>query len=329
MKPMLIIPPAPIRWPALNDLLHHKGQPWLRDIELRLTRGVPGAQDAYAVMPSSAQFLAGACINRFRDTGILGHCYTRPEHRRRGYAHRLITTLLSWFEMTGGRRLYLSTTAELDLGLYGKFGFEPLRRAAWAPADRLTMVRVRGAAPDPFADLRGDLTLRDLTRAEWPAMVMLLQHRPGADPRVPLEESAVTAEAFTLDLIDHQERAAGILKGAFHGDRLVAIGMLAIDRAGDRTYGLLLPHTGAPPQLRAAILDLAHTRGYTQVDFPMEALVGVAATAEVVTTHAAPASPQEAPTLPPPVPEATAAQAPSLSGARAADGESPEPPPVA
>jgi GNAT superfamily N-acetyltransferase len=273
MKPLLIIPPAPARWPPLEDLLRHKGQPWLRDIEQRLLRGVPGAQDAYGVIQAGGQFLASACINKYGDVGVLGHCFTRPEHRREGYARQLVEAVVSWFDMTGGQWLFLGTTAELDEGFYRKFGFLPLRRVAWTPYDHLTMWRPgRGASGDPFVDLTGEITVRDLTRAEWPAMVALLQYCPGPDPRVPLDESAVTADAFTLDLADHLERGACALKGAFRGPRLIGLATVAADRSGEQTYGMLMPHTGTPPELLAAAIEFAHSKGYTHVDFPMEGL---------------------------------------------------------
>jgi len=273
MKPILIIPPAPARWPAIQELLRHKGEPWLTDLERRFVTGVPGAQDAYAVLPAGGPLLASACINKCGDVGVLGHCFTRPEHRRRGYARQLVETLLSWFDMTGGKWLFLGTTTELDEGLYRKFGFAPLRRAAWAPYDRLTMCRIgAGVTGDPFITAADGVTVRELTRAAWPAMVTLLQYRPGPDPRVPLEESAVIAEAFTLDLIAHQERGACSLQGAFRGPRLVGLATVATDREGARTYAMLIPHADAPPELRAAVTELARGRGYTQVDFPMEGL---------------------------------------------------------
>jgi GNAT superfamily N-acetyltransferase len=302
VKPLLIMPPAPARWPPLDDLLRHKGQPWLRDIERRLVHGVAEgvpsesqagsgapsrlrvgsaarveAQDVYGVIPAGGQFLANACINKYGDVGVLGHCYTRPEHRRQGYARRLVDAVVSWFDMTGGRWLFLGTTAELDEGFYRKFGFLPLRRVSWAPYDRVTLWRPgRGLRGDPFADLAGDVAVRDVTRAEWPAMVAMLQYCPGADPRVPLDESAVNAEVFTLDLIDHQERGACVLKGAFRGPRLVGLATIATEHGGERTYGMLIPHVGAPPELRAAVAEFAQRKGYAQIDFPMEGLRGSA-----------------------------------------------------
>jgi hypothetical protein len=175
--------------------------------------------------------------------------------------------------MVGGKWLYLGTTAELDEGIYRKFGFLPLRRAVWAPYDRLIMLRTPPGTPeDPLATASGRFAVRDLTRADWPAMVTMLQYREGPDPRVPLEESAVTAEVFTLDLLDHLEQGKSVLKGSWHGDRLVGIGMVAIDQPGKRTYAMLMPHTDAPPVLREALVNSAKAREYERVDFPMELL---------------------------------------------------------
>ena len=273
IKPLMIMAPAPGRWPALQDLVGHKGRPWLADIERRVLHGVLGSLDVYAVIPSGGQFLANACIDKFGDVGVLGHVFTRPEHRRRGYARQVMETVLGWFDMTGGQWLFLGTTAELDASLYAKFGFTPLRRVVWAPHDRLTMVRPgQRAQGDPLADVRGDVVVREVNRAHWPAMVTLLQYRAGPDPRVPLEETAVTAEVFTLDLIDHQERGACRLFGAFRGQRLVALGTVASDRPGERTYAVLVPHSGAPAELREALVRWAQTKGYGHVDFPMEGL---------------------------------------------------------
>ncbi|MCK4340161.1 MAG: GNAT family N-acetyltransferase [Phycisphaerae bacterium] len=279
MKPLLIVPPAPSRWRGLQELLQHKGLPWLLDIERRVTQELPGAEDVYAVMASGGQYLASACINKRGDVGVLGHVFTRKEHRGRGHARKLTETVLSWFDMTGGKWLFLSTTTEFDPDLYRKFGFEPICRAVWAPHDRVTMLRSgTGVGGDPLAEAGGDMVVRDLTRADWPAMVALLQYRLGPDPRVPLGESAVTAEVFTLDLVAHLEKEVCQLKGAFQGPRLVGLATIATDQPAERTYAMMMPHRDAPPELRQAVLEFARTRGYAQVDFPMEALAPAGST---------------------------------------------------
>lgn len=275
MKPMLIMPPAPERWPAIQDLLQHEGAPWLTNLERRFREGVPAAHDALAVIPAGSQLLASAAVSLFGNVGVLGHCYTRPEHRKRGYARQLVDTVRAWFSMLGGRWLFLSTTAELDAAFYGRFGFELLRRAVWAPYDRVTMLWAREGATTPGpADLGGTIEVRPVTRAHWPAMVALLQYRVGPDPRIPLDESAVNAEALTLDLLAHQDRGAGLLLGAFCDERLVGLGSVALDRRGEQTYAILIPHTGYPVVLRDAATRFAQSRGFSSVDFPMERLGG-------------------------------------------------------
>jgi GNAT superfamily N-acetyltransferase len=278
MKPMLIIPPAPARWPALEDLLGHKGAPWVEDIQQRVARGVPGAQDVFAVMPAGAQVLANVTINKWGDCGVLGHCYTRPEQRRRGHARRLLETALAWFDMTGGRHLYLGTTADLVETLYGKFGFAPLHRAAGEPQERVTMYRPgRGVAGALDFSGAGPLAIGEVTRAAWPALVQLLQYRPGPDPRVPVAESAVGAEVFGLELLATQERGACVVQGAYRDGHLVGVGSLATDRPGERTFAVLFPHGEPHVELRASLLEVARARGYGHVDFPMEALAGLPA----------------------------------------------------
>lgn len=273
MKPLLIVPPAPSRWPALRDLLVEMKSLSLDDIERRFMAGVAGAQDVYAVIGGTGHYVACASINKRGDVGVLSHVYTRPDHRRRGYARQLTEAVLSWFDMTGGRWLVLSTTAEYDEILYRKFGFKPLRRVAWAPHDRLTAVRgSAGATGDPYAGLSGEVEIRDVTRADIPLIVFFLQYRPGPDPRVPLSESAVTAKFFAQDLMAHREKNACLLMGAFQGARLVGLATLAIDKSGDRTYAMMMPHTDAPDQLRQAVLAAGRDKGYTHVDFPMETL---------------------------------------------------------
>ncbi len=273
MKPLLVIPPAPNRWKPLQELLQHLPEPTVRNLRKRLVDGVPGAEDVFVIAPSDSPLHGSAAIHKCGDVGVLSHVYTRPEQRGKGTARRLTEAVLSWFDMTGGTWLFLATTTELDETLYSKFGFHPIRRAVWAPFDRVTMLRTRkGVTEDPLADAHGAVTVRELTRADWPAMVTTLQYWAGPDPRVPLAESAVTAETFTLDLIEHAEQGLAALHGAFMGQRLVGMGTVALAPQNAHTYALLVPHANAPPPLREALLQRAKTAGFERVDFPMEAL---------------------------------------------------------
>lgn len=273
MKALLIIPPCPARWLALEKLLDHERAARRADLELRFTKAVESANDAFAIIPDGGQILANACIAKRGDAGVLRYVFTHPDHRRRGFARSVIETLTSWFNMVGGKWLYASATADVAQPFAARFGFRRLHGVSGDPHDTLALLRRSNTeAGDPFGGPAGDVTIRDVTRADDPLMVSLMQHRAGSDPRVPLAESACAAQAAVLDLIHQQEQGTCKLLGAFRGTRIVAIASVATDPLGERTYAMRIPHDEDLPKLREAVLAFADGKGYKQVDFPLETL---------------------------------------------------------
>lgn len=303
MKPLLILPPALNRWNALDDLFAGVAPELREDLEARFARGIPGANDAFAIFLNGGQVLANAAVARRGDFGVLGYVYTRPEQRGRGLALDLIRTVLAWFDMIGGRRLYTSTTRDAAERVFASFGFKVLHDqpdGARDPGDRaprpngdspagrdpipsppppdavaemIMLQRLAPGAPnDPFDTLEGPVETRVATRADWPLIVALLQHRPGPDRRASLAQSARTAENDALKWIRDQERGVCAVHVTWQADRIVALATLATDQIGTRTYAMILPHDGAPPELRATVEAAARTRGYERVEYPLEAL---------------------------------------------------------
>ncbi|MGE0478839.1 MAG: GNAT family N-acetyltransferase [Phycisphaerae bacterium] len=303
MKPLLILPPAPNRWSALDDLFVGVAPELREDLEARFARGVPGASDAFAVSLNGGQILANATVSRRGEFGVLGYVYTRREQRGRGLALELIRTVIGWFDMIGGRRLYASTTRDAAERVFAPLGFKVLhdgdggdgvRPENTARPERASSVahdptpastppdataemimlarRASGAPEDPFAGLEGPVEIRPVTRADWPLMVALLQHRAGPDRRAPLAQSARTAEIDALKWIRDQERGVCTLHAAWQADRIIALATLATDKIGARTYAMILPSGGAPPELRAAVAAAARDRAYEHVEYPLEAL---------------------------------------------------------
>ena len=272
MKPLLILAPSPARWQVVEHLLGHQGEAWVDDMRRRLVEGLANCQDAVAVIPEGAGAVAGACIRRRGDIGVLGHVFTAPAQRKQGHARSLLQTLLSWFDMTGGRWLYLTSPRDAATYLFENFGFRALHHSS-EPDGQVTMMRTpANASESPFGSMTGRVRIREVTRADWVLIVVLLHHFVGPDPRVGLAQSALSAEGTALDLIRQQEGGSCRLLAACHQDRVVGLGSVAVNREGGRTYAMLLPHDHPPEGLREAVLEFASKQGYAQVDFPMEAL---------------------------------------------------------
>ncbi|MBL8880298.1 MAG: GNAT family N-acetyltransferase [Phycisphaerales bacterium] len=273
MKPLLILPPASARWRSLADLLGQQDAAIVRDAELRFSEGVAGATDAFALIVDGGLSIACASITRRNDVGVLGYVVTRPTHRGKGLAAELIESLIAWFDMTDGRWLYCATAGAAAGRLCDRYGFRVLHVLSRDGREDVFLQRaVDVMIPSPFEALRGDEKIRDVTRADWPLLVSLLQHRPGHDPRATPDESAIGAEEFALRLVDDQEQGKCKLLAAWHDGHITAFGTVAVDPLGDKTYAMLIPFGDAPPALRAALISEGEAKGYRTVEFPMEAV---------------------------------------------------------
>ena len=269
---MLILPPAPERWEPLKALLGADPSDWMEDLQRRLGDGPAGARDAFAIIPDGGNTLAHACIRRCGEFGVLGHMFTHENHRRRGLARSLVQTLLSWFDMTGGRWAYAYCPTPL-LPLLEPFGFYVLHRPRSVRED-VALVRPykSSAGRSPYETLQGDWERRALTAADWPALVCMLQHLSGPDPRVALVDSALGAAQFALDLVRQEQRGACRLLGEFRGGRLLAAASISLEPPAPRTYAMVMPPQLATAELREDVTREAALRGYSTVDFPLERL---------------------------------------------------------
>lgn len=273
MKPMLIMPPAPARWRSLADLLTEQDPSVIRDAELRFSNGVPDANDAFALVVDGGLTIACASITRRNNVGVLGYVITRPTHRGRGLPAELIESLITWFDMTDGRWLYCATAGAAAGRLCDRYGFRVLHTLARDGREDVFLQRaVDVMIPSPFDALRGETQIRDVSRADWPLIVSLLQHRPGHDPRATVDESAIGAEEFALRLVDDQEQGKCKLLGAWCDGHLTAVGTLAVDTLGEKTFAMLIPFGDAPAALREALLSEGKAKGYRLIEFPMEAV---------------------------------------------------------
>src|SRR5262245_52639324 len=130
MKPLLVIPPAPNRWLSIEDYLDGMPAARVADLRNRFESPQAEARDAFAIIPNGSLTLAFASIRRMGDIGVFGELSMRPDHRMRGFARTLIQTMLSWFDMTGGKWLYLTSPATLASAIFENFGFQVLHRSS-------------------------------------------------------------------------------------------------------------------------------------------------------------------------------------------------------
>lgn len=271
MKPLLIIPPAASRLSAIEPLLSTLPAARLADLRERIARMLHGSHDAFAAIPDGPNLLAFACIRRFGGFGLLSDLFARSDVRRQGHGLRMLQTLLSWFDMTGGRWLYATAPADLCTGLLENFGFSTVHAFAIDGVELRFVTRALHTSGEPFAESRDEATMIPLTRAHVPLMVALCHVRGGSDPRVPAEEFAVSVESLVFDLLAQQDAGRCALVGWLRDGRLLTWGSLATESQSSRTYAMRVPANDAVSDcVQAALCDVAQRKGYQHVDFPLE-----------------------------------------------------------
>jgi GNAT superfamily N-acetyltransferase len=113
----------------LLALVWHKGSPWVEDIHRRLQGQCAGSRDRFFVGydgPRPVALVWYTVAETEPRLGLLGHVYTRPEHRRRGLATRLMETAMADFARQGGVAMQLFTYNPETLPFYERLGFETL-----------------------------------------------------------------------------------------------------------------------------------------------------------------------------------------------------------
>lgn len=269
MKPLLVFPPAPGRWSAMDALLADVSGAQRADLQTRFCEALPGAQDAFGVIRDGGHFLCAACVRRSGPVAVLGPIVTRETHRRQGLAERTLRAVLTWFDMTGGERIYATAPGDLSPWLE-RIGFTALHRAESASSPLQTMRRAHPANASAGRGTPAAADVRPATPADYALLVELLQDHPGPDPRVPLAESAASAEATVTDWLQQYVRGVCQLLVAIDGGRASGLALIATDRLGPRTYAVVAPHSGAPAVIRTAAIEFARGRGYEFVDLPFE-----------------------------------------------------------
>ncbi len=111
----------------IAELLEHKQQPWHQHIVEALDHPLGDLETRFTIARLGDLAIANVMTIEHRGVGILGHVYTRPEHRRQGLCQALFEVLLPDFRARGGRQLTLGTGYDSPpYWIYHRHGFRPL-----------------------------------------------------------------------------------------------------------------------------------------------------------------------------------------------------------
>jgi len=191
---------------ALEELLGHKGEPWIGDIRRRLDHA---AADLFAVAFHDGRPVSNVWVGRAAgrpQVGLLGHVYTREEHRRHGLSGRLLQMATAAFSAEGGRWMTLGTGSAGAGRLYRRVGFgDLLGSVAEGHATMLRPGDAEGLRRE-FSAPPGACAVERLGRDHYPAACLLLAVWPGGGKLPACEiDTGGEAEHRLLAALDAQE----------------------------------------------------------------------------------------------------------------------------
>ncbi len=164
--------------PPLKDkivaLLQHKGGVWNWHVERSMRERLDGLETRYHIGSIAGEPVSNVMTLEYKGIGILGHVFTKPEHRRKGACHAIMRELMEDFRRRGGRLLHLGTGFESPpYWIYHSFGFRSLAQGSG---------HMRyGAEADPEARLFAPSACRiaDVFWHHWPMLTTLTSTQQG------------------------------------------------------------------------------------------------------------------------------------------------------
>lgn len=112
----------------VTSLLGHKGEEWRAHIASALDGCCGELETRFHIAYLAGQAVANVMTVETHGIGILGHVFTRPEHRQKGIAKSLFSATMGHFKRRNGQVLLLGTGFEtVPYWLYHGFGFRSLR----------------------------------------------------------------------------------------------------------------------------------------------------------------------------------------------------------
>src|SRR5207248_6496886 len=110
------------------DLLVHKGSGFEVHMRMALRGETDRLETRYYLGMLEGVPVANVMTVESDGVGILGHVFTRPEHRRKGICQAIMGRLMEDFRQRNGRVLLLGTGFEsAPYWIYHSFGFRSLK----------------------------------------------------------------------------------------------------------------------------------------------------------------------------------------------------------
>ena len=109
----------------VKHFLAHKGGIWNWHIERSFGEQLDELETRYYIGLLGDEIISNIMIVEHRHTGILGHVFTEPEHRRKGACTGVMEAQMEDFRRRDGEALYLGTGYDGPAyHIYANFGFE-------------------------------------------------------------------------------------------------------------------------------------------------------------------------------------------------------------
>lgn len=113
---------------GIQQLLVHKGPEWALHMRAALLGETDSLETRFYIGVLEGAPVANVMTVEYRGVGILGHVFTRPEHRRKGICQSILRRLMEDFRQRGGCVLLLGTGFESPAyWIYHSFGFRSLK----------------------------------------------------------------------------------------------------------------------------------------------------------------------------------------------------------
>jgi len=164
----LILAPDEEYADKILPLLGHKGELWMGHIEKSLKGEITDLETRFYIGQLDGQAIANVMTVEYNRTGIFGHVFTRPEHRRKRVCTLIMDQQMEDFVQRDGGILMLGTGYESPAyWIYHAHGFRSLSEGSGF---------MRFSTESDFEDKHfkpGDVKVVDVEWRHWPLMNVL------------------------------------------------------------------------------------------------------------------------------------------------------------